>query len=195
MPQLILASQSASRKRLLTEAGYEFRVIPSDIEEVIDKTLSIPDAIQKLSQDKAEAVAGRSGIPEDGVIIAADSVVVFEGKIIGKPKNKDDLIKTLTRMSGRSHGFVTGFTIIDMKSRKMFAGISEATLWLKKLSPQFIREYATQDIPYTKAGGYGIHEHGKAIVAKYEGECSSIEGLPIAAVTKILDTLKVKKRQ
>lgn len=199
MPELILASQSARRKRLLTEAGYEFRVVPSDIEEIIDMTLPIPEAIQKLSQEKAEAVAARKDIPKDAVIIAADSVVVFECKIIGKPKDKDDLIQTLTRMSGRSHGFVTGFTIIDMKGRKMFGGVSEAMLWLKELSPQFIKKYATQDVPYTKAGGYSIHEHGKDFVERYEGEYESIEGLPMIEVTKILDSLgierEVKKRQ
>lgn len=195
MSQLVLASQSESRKILLTEAGYDFLVMPSNIEEVIDMTLPVPQAIEKLSKEKAEAVADRKDLPEDAVIIAADSVVLFEGEIIGKPKDAEDLINTLTRMSGRPHDFITGYSVLNMKGRKITTSSVISTVYFQKLSPQFLKEYAERKQPYTKAGGYSIRDGADIFVDHYEGDYTNIVGLPMKDVGEILETMEIQKRQ
>jgi septum formation protein len=176
----------------LTEVGYDFMVIPSDIEEIVDESLSIPKAIEKLSCDKAEAVASRKDIPVDAVVVAADSVVVFDGEIIGKPKDKADLIRTLKRLSNKTHQFITGFTVVDVQSRKITSGVVTAKVRLKQLSTEEIEEHTRDKIAYTKAGGYGIKEHSKQLVKSYQGDHDNIRGLPIKAVSKILAEHNIK---
>lgn len=170
-------------------------VRPSHIEEVIDHSLPIPKAIEKLSLEKAQAIADRTDTPKDAVIIAADSVVVFGGQIYGKPKDKQDLIKTLTRLSGQTHQFITGFTIINMQGRTITTDFDIASVTLKKLSPLLLERHADRKSAYTKAGGYGITENGREFVQGYTGSRSNLSGLPLEKIEPILEQHGVIKRQ
>lgn len=184
MKKIILASASPRRKMLLKQIGLNFKVVVSDFEEKIDMKIDPHKLARKLSLGKAKIVAKKLN---NSIIIAADTFVTFKGKILGKPKDKQDAKRVLKLLSGKTHLIITGFTIIDTTTGQSVTKSIETKVYFKKLTDKEISVYVATSEPLDKAGAYGIQEKGSVFVKKIEGDYFNVVGLPIYAV---VDTLK-----
>jgi septum formation protein len=179
MRRIILASESPRRKELLKSTGLRFEVASGDVEE--DLALGLPphELARHLSEQKANSVAGEY---PDAVIIAADTFIVLEGSVLGKPHTGDEARRMLGALSGRAHSVITGFTILDTKSGKMRSGSEETRVWFRELTDRQIDDYVGTGEPLDKAGAYAIQEQGAALVEKIEGDYQNVVGLPLSAL-------------
>lgn len=177
--QLILASSSPRRQQFLQELGIEFKVKTVEIDESIEKREDPKALVLRLSKEKAAAVS--KNFPEAHVL-AADTVVVIDGEILGKPKDVKDAERMLKRLSGRWHEVWTGFCIMK-KTVTLNAGSAVKTrVFFRELSDDLCRAYVLTGEPSDKAGGYGIQGKGGFLVEKIEGSHSNVIGLPVAQV-------------
>lgn len=179
MRRIILASESPRRRELLKSTGLRFEVASSDVEEDLGLGLPPHELARHLSLEKANSVAGEY---PDAVIIAADTFIVHEGSLLGKPHTSDEARRMLRALSGREHSVITGFTILDTKSGRMLSESVETTVWFKELSEEQIEEYVETGEPLDKAGAYAIQEQGAALVKKIEGDYQNVVGLPLIAL-------------
>ncbi|QFJ55721.1 Maf family protein [Pseudobutyrivibrio xylanivorans] len=179
--KIVLASGSPRRRELLTQAGIEYIVDPADIEEVTKETM--PDkVVEDLSRQKAVAVAAKH---TGQIVLAADTVVAYDGKILGKPADEDDAFRMLTELSGRTHQVFTGVTIVDASGdAKTFSECTEVTMY--ENSPEAIKAYISSGEPMDKAGAYGIQGLGAVLVEKINGDYNNVVGLPLAKVYRVL---------
>ncbi|WP_072912271.1 Maf family protein [Pseudobutyrivibrio xylanivorans] len=181
MMKIVLASNSPRRKELLAQAGIEFIVDPADIDEVTSETFPAK-VVEDLSRQKALAVAGKH---KGEIVLAADTVVAFDDKILGKPKDEEDAFRMLTELSGRAHQVYTGVTIVDAGGEvKTFSECTEVTMY--ENSPEAIRSYIASKEPIDKAGAYGIQGLGAVLVKGIEGDYNNVVGLPLAKVYRVL---------
>ena len=162
----------------------EFDVLASNIDEKLNPRLKPLKQVEVLSQQKAQAVSEM--IENDAVILAADSMVVAGDEIMGKPKDDKDAKRMLKKLSNTTHSIVTGFTLLDTKTRKSVTKSVETKVWFKKLSTQEIRSYLQLGKHKDKAGSYGIQEVSAIFVEKIEGDYPSAVGLPLFALAKEL---------
>ncbi len=187
-PLLILASKSPRRKYLLEQAGISFKVIPSDIDETAD-TMSSPQIYVKLlSEAKAEAVSKQ--YPGKWVI-GADTIVVKDGKILGKPVSKADARKMLNTLSGQIHKVFTGYTICCKKKGKKFSETVTTEVLFKELTDDEIEWYIHTSEPFDKAGAYAIQGLGTFLVKSINGSYTNVVGLPVCEVIEFLIREKV----
>lgn len=186
MKPLILASKSPRRKELLTRAGIDFTVKTAEVEERFDPAASPGEIVMHLSEIKADAVYQKH--PE-AVVLGSDTVVVLDGKILGKPKDKPDAIRMLTLLSGRTHEVYTGVTILSGEKKEQFFECTRVTFF--PLTEEEILEYVATGEPMDKAGAYGIQEKGVALVKGIEGDYFTVVGLPVARVIRALRPLNV----
>lgn len=175
MEKIILASGSPRRKELLGQIGVTFEVIKAEGEEVI--TSSVPqEAVMALSLQKAEEVAGKC----DGtVIIGADTVVAADGRILGKPKDKEDAVRMLELLAGREHQVITGVTVILKESGQTITFAETTRVHVFPMTEDQIRAYVESKEPMDKAGAYGIQGRFAAYVSGIEGDYNNVVGLPI----------------
>ncbi|MFP4178056.1 MAG: Maf family protein [Acholeplasmataceae bacterium] len=171
---IILASRSPRRAKLLEDAGIEFRIIPSDIDETFSETLGPEEQAIEFAKQKALAVAKR--YPND-VIVGADTIVYYENEMLGKPIDEEDAYRMLKLISGKSHVVYTGVAIIKGETSKVFA--SKAHVNMRKLSDLEIRKYIESKEPMDKAGAYAIQNEGLTLVESYDGDFFTIVGLPL----------------
>ena len=176
---LLLASASPRRKYLLEEAGFSLRIIPADIEETYPEDLSPYEVPAYLSHKK-----GNTLLPflETGeVILAADSVVILEDRILGKPQDRSSAIEMLQRLSNQKHEVVTGVTLMNAEKEMSFSNLSE--VFFHPLNAEEIEYYVDHYHPFDKAGSYGIQEWiGWCKIRKINGSYSNIMGLPVSLV-------------
>lgn len=171
--KIILASASPRRKELLKEIVSSFEIIPSQGEERADFKLSPEKIVEELAKQKAESVfAGH----RDALVIGADTVVYFQGKVLGKPKNAQDAKKTLRSLSGKTHSVYTGWCLCTREGEQ--TGFCRSDVTFRDLSEEFIEEYVKSGSPLDKAGSYGIQDDER-LVEKYEGSYTNIIGLPV----------------
>lgn len=189
MRKIILASASKWRKILLKRAGMRFTVEVSGHPEDLKQKLPPKKLVQKLALEKARVV-GKGH--DDAIIIAADTVAVFRGKVIGKPKNAREAKRILTALSGDQHKLVTGFTILDTKTGRHVVKAEETKVWFRKLTREEIDAYVRTKEPFTVAGGYAIQGGGVSFASHIEGDFYNIVGLPLAAVVMELRKFGVK---
>lgn len=180
--KLILASKSPRRSELLTKAGISFQVIPADVEEVTDSALSIQENIKALAALKAQWVANNH---PDHFVLGADTVVVSDDQIIGKPHDREDAQRILTLLSGKTHQVVTGFALITPAS-KIFSDTVTSGVTFHSLTQQVIADYINTGEPMDKAGAYAIQGVGNKLVAGYDGSYTNIVGLPVDEVMHCL---------
>ena len=179
--KVILASGSPRRRELLSQAGIEYTVEPADIEETTTETLPAK-VVEDLSRQKALAVSKNH---PGQVVLAADTVVAFDDKILGKPVDEDDAFEMLTELSGRTHQVYTGVTIVYTDgSVKTFSECTEVTMYPN--SPEAIRSYIASGEPMDKAGAYGIQGLGAVLVERINGDYNNVVGLPLARVYREL---------
>ncbi len=183
MKTIILASASPRRKELLAKIGLKFEVEPSNDEEELSPGLEPYELAKSLSLKKAERVAKNH---RNALVIAADTFVVLEGQILGKPKTESDARKMLSAISGRQHSVITGFTIIDTESHKVLSRSVATRVYIRKLTANEIDAYMQTKEPLDKAGAYAIQGLGSVIVEKIEGDYFNVVGLPLSALAEAL---------
>lgn len=176
MRKIVLASNSQSRKYLLSTLGIKFESYPSNIDE---KKISISNPsqlVKKLSLLKALSIAPKF---DDAIIISADTVTAFRGKIIGKPSNEEEAYNILKSLSNDKHYAYTGYTIIDTKSGKKTTKVVKTKVYFRELSDSEIKQYINTKEPLNKAGAYAIQSLGGLFVKRIEGDFYNIIGLPL----------------
>ena len=185
-PQIILASASPRREQLLREMGLRFIVVrPDGVEEAL--TGATPDVLaMQNAQRKARAVAGRH--PES-LVIGADTIVVLDGRIFGKPRDPAEAGRMLQQLAGRRHEVITGVCLMhrSLDTELIFADTTR--VWMRPLSRDQIAEYLGKINPLDKAGAYAIQEHGEGIVERIEGSYSNVMGLPTERLRATLEKL------
>ena len=179
---LVLASSSPRRAKLLKDAGLDFIVIPSHLEEIVDEKYKPNDLVVELAKQKALSVA--KSYPED-IVIGADTIVVYDDQILGKPRDEEDAYRMLKLLSDDRHVVYTAVALVKGEKIKTF--VSETEVWMKNLSDLEIWNYIHTGEPMDKAGAYGIQGEGGALVDHYKGDFFTIVGLPLKDV---LDNLK-----
>jgi len=183
MKTIILASASPRRKELLKKTGLKFKVEPSNYEENISPELEPHELAKSLSLEKAKRVAKNH---KNALVIAADTFIVFEGKILGKPPTETEARKMLETITGRHHLVITGFTIIDTENNKALSKSVETKVYIRKLTSNEIDAYVKSKEPLDKAGAYAIQGLGSVIVEKIEGDYFNVIGLPLNALAESL---------
>lgn len=185
--KLILASGSPRRSELLTLCGYDFRVIVPDINEILDTSLALPQAIENLAYQKAEYIFRQF---PDHIVIGADTIVTIDGLVLGKPKDSKHAYSMLKHLSGKTHQVITGVSILfpdtpeSPKQKKNFHHCSSVRFY--PLSDTEIEEYIQTNEPLDKAGSYGVQGKASLFIEKIEGDFYSIMGLPVSMVHRAL---------
>lgn len=178
--QLILASQSPRRKELLGLFHIPFTVQVADIDEAMDPSKSPQEEVSRVSRLKALAVAGNS----EDVIIAADTIVVLEGNVLGKPADRRDAIRMLTALSGRDHQVMTGVTVV--RGSRILTHTEVTDIHFRSLSQAEILRYVDTGEPMDKAGSYGIQGGAALFVEKMHGDYYNVMGLPVCRLWQML---------
>lgn len=191
---LLLASASPRRKELLTQAGYTFSAVPANVDETVTPGTPPAQIVTQLARTKAMAVF--KSHPQD-TVLAADTIVVFQNEVFGKPKNEEEAKAMLRLLSGRRHDVYTGFCICRGNGTHCEAQRTEVEFF--PLSDQEIEDYVKTGEPMDKAGAYGIQGRGALLVKEINGDFYNVMGLPIGRIYRILrdmqkDTEKFYKK-
>lgn len=182
-PLLILASQSPRRRYLLEQAGLKFSIIPSDIDETT-VPMSSPDTyVRILSEAKAENVSKKH--PEKWVI-GADTIVLKDGAILGKPGSRAEARTMLKHLSGRTHQVFTGYCICCSAKNRIFSETIKTEVLFKNLTHEEIEWYIHTKEPFDKAGAYAIQGLGTFLVKSINGSYTNVVGLPVCEVIEFL---------
>jgi septum formation protein len=184
---LILASASPRRAELLTAAGFDFVVIPADVDETPRAAERPPDYALRVAHAKAERVA--AGLPPDYVVLAADTVVVAGGRLMGKPVDDADAVSMLRSLSGNVHEVHTA-VVICVPSRKLNRVVTTRVRF-QPLTEAEIESYVATGEPNGKAGAYGIQGRAARFIDSIDGSWSNVVGLPISTVYRMMKELGV----
>ena len=203
MEDIILASGSPRRKELLTLIGVPFRVVKSDAPEVITQTAP-GKIVEELSEQKAHAVLMQLEDEDRGkTVLGADTIVVLDGEVLGKPKDREDAKRMLLHLQGKAHSVFTGVTLLRLKNGPSDSGAAsheaagegqiqklsffrETKVFVHAMSDAEIEAYLDTGDPFDKAGSYGIQGPFAAFVDGIEGDYQTVVGLPVAAVYQAL---------
>ncbi|HWR73692.1 MAG TPA: nucleoside triphosphate pyrophosphatase [Nitrospirota bacterium] len=180
---IILASNSPRRRDLLRQVGIEFTTAPEDVDESRIPGESPEEYAVRVAADKAKAAAERTG---EGVIIAADTIVVLEDRVLGKPSDIQEAERMLEMLSGRMHHVITGLVVLDAGSKRMLSRAADTKVWFRKLAADEIRSYVASGEPLDKAGAYGIQGSGALLVERIEGCYFNVVGLPLSILSEML---------
>ncbi len=181
--EIILASNSPRRKQLLTKYGINFNVIPPINKENRPENVSVYEYAEILSHDKAMEVYSLCG----GIVLGADTIVVFNGKIFGKPSSEEDAFNTLKLLSNKTHEVITGYSIISKDFKYTSHEITKVTF--NNLSDDLILEYIKTGSPLDKAGSYGVQDDFN-LVKKIDGSLNNVIGLPVEKIAEILREIR-----
>lgn len=177
--QYVLASASPRRRELLAEIIKDFIICPAAGEERADKSLPPEQYALALAKAKCAEVADK--FPQD-TVVACDTIVVYGGKILGKPKDKADARATLAALSGKAHCVITGVCV--RRGAKVACGYDRTVVRFNALTEKFICDYVESGSPMDKAGSYGIQDGG--VVAGYDGSYTNVVGLPVELTEKLI---------
>ena len=190
MCKIILASNSPRRKKIMSDLGLEFEVMPSNYDEKLETDTFSYDLIEDLATQKALDVVRR--VDKNAIVIGADTVVVLHNKILGKPHTKDAAYKMLRELSGETHSVVTSVCGINTKTNRAALISTTSYVRFNELTDEMINYYINTFSPLDKAGSYGIQELPEGYIEKYEGSFENIVGLDPEAVKKVLNQLEYK---
>ena len=181
--KVILASASPRRKEILEEIISDFLIVPADIKEIIRKDWDIEKIAEELASLKAQAVAKR--YTNEDCIIGADTIVVLDGEILGKPAGKNEAITMLTRLQGSSHNVFTGVCVLHKE--QIFKFTESTAVKFRAMEVAEVRQYIEEYQPYDKAGAYGIQDWiGTTVIEEIHGSYTNVKGLPSAPLYKRL---------
>jgi septum formation protein len=184
----ILASESPRRREILKSVGLKCKIIPAHVNENYLTGESPRQHVKRLSYNKAMAVAP---LYPKAWVLGADTIVVINGKILGKPKNKAQAKKMLQKLSGREHKVFTGFTIANMASKDFSTKVVQSAVRFKTISSEELDWYIACDEPYDKAGGYAIQGKGAYFIQSIRGSYTNVIGLPLCEVLETLKEFKI----
>lgn len=184
MSRIILASQSPRRRELLEQMGFEqFEIIPAEGEEQADASRSPKEYVEQLALHKAREVAARVDDP-DAIIIGADTIVVLQDQVLGKPRNEAHAFQMLSSLSGCRHTVYTGIALIQ--GARQMLGHEATKVRFCALTEKEILAYIATGEPMDKAGAYGIQGRGALLVDSIEGDFYNVVGLPICRLSRML---------
>ena len=185
---IILASQSPRRQELLKLTGLPFTVRAADIDETMDKSLPVQQEVTRVSRLKAQAIA--AGASPDDIVIAADTIVVIDGRELGKPHSEAEALDMLRLLSGRTHEVVTVLSVCRGTHIESEAVVTKVTF--RSLCEEELRAYIKTGEPMDKAGSYGIQGYGAMFVSRIEGDYFSVMGLPLCPLCRMLRAFGVR---
>ena len=185
---MILASNSQRRQEILKDAGFNFRVITSNIEEISDKE-NVIERILDIAEKKLEQIA-KNNVNE--FILAADTVVELDKNIFGKPKDREEAFKFLKLLSGKIHRVITAYVFKNISKNILIREVVISEVKFFDLDDETINWYLDTGEPFDKAGAYGIQGYGRVLVEKIDGDYYSIMGFPISNFLKNLRKIGYK---
>jgi septum formation protein len=184
IPQIFLASRSPRRRKLLTQLAVKFKSFSVNLNEEIFDGEHPVKTVKRLALHKSDAAIQKI---KSGIVITADTIVVLNKEIIGKPKNEKDAFDILSRLSGKTHAVYTGFVICNVGTGRKIVDYEKTKVSFRKLLPEEIRNYIKTGSPMDKAGAYGIQDDfGAVFVEKINGCYYNVVGLPLAKFYKRL---------
>ena len=189
MKKLILASGSPRRKELLERIGLKFQVIPSLYEENLPDDNFSYEKIEKLALNKGREVLSR--VKEDAIIISADTVVVLNNKILGKPHSKEDAYNMILSLSNNTHEVITSIAMIDVKTEKTIVHSKSTKVTFRKINEDEIQKYISTNEPYDKAGAYAAQGLASIFIEKIDGCFNNVVGISTFEVDKMLKEMEV----
>ena len=188
---MILASNSQRRQEILKDAGFNFKVITSNIEETSDKKI-ITERILDIAEKKLEQIAKNN---KNKFILAADTVVELDKNIFGKPKDREEAFKFLKLLSGKIHRVITAYVFKNISKNILIREVVISEVKFFDLDDETINWYLDTGEPFDKAGAYGIQGYGRVLVEKIDGDYYSIMGFPISNFLKNLRKIGYKISQ
>ena len=183
MKKIILASQSIGRKSLMERSGIPFEVMVSEYEEDHNFTDNPLELVKELALGKARDVAKKA----NGIIIGADTMVLFEGQKIGKPKSREEAYNHIKMLSGKTHSLITGYAVIDTETGREVIGSDETKVAFRELSDEEINDYLNKIEYHRFAGSYATDSYSMLFIEGIQGSHSNVVGLPM---NKLAVTLK-----
>jgi len=186
MGKLILASASPRRADILKSMNLDFEIVPSEYVEPHNRTDFSYDFVEGLAYNKALDVAKKYSGEKDTLIIGADTIVVIDNKVLGKPSGADEAYTMLEKISGRTHFVVTGVAVINPFNLKYRIKSTTTYVTFEKLTHEQIKFYIENYKPFDKAGAYGIQELPEGYVKAVDGELDNVIGLPSLTLLKLL---------
>jgi septum formation protein len=186
---VVLASSSPRRRQLLDLIGIAHEVRPANIDETMRPREAPRRHAERLAREKASAIAMRD---PDLITIGADTIVVVNRKVLGKPRDHDDAARMLTMLSGREHMVITAVAV--SRGRKLRSAVEEVRVRFRRLRDDEIEAYIATGEPMDKAGAYGIQGYGATIVERIEGDYFAVMGLPIVRLIGLLRDVGVRYR-
>ena len=180
---VILASGSPRRNSLLRDSGLIFRSKPVNIDETLKDDMPIAIAVMEVAERKAfKACEGE----KSGWIIGADTVVVIDGEILGKPVDVEDARSMLRKLSGKTHSVITGFSVLYVPLRKCISDFETTEVVFHSIAKEEIEAYISTGEPFDKAGAYAIQDKGNMLVKKIDGCFFNVVGLPISKLRQMM---------
>lgn len=181
--EIILASASPRRKEILQNTKLKFEIQKSNIKEVILENESPKDMVVRLAYEKAYDVAKNN---RDKLVIGADTIVVLDNNILGKPKDKDEAYQMVKSLSNKTHEVITGISLINIKKGITINDYVTSLVTFKDLTEDSIKDYINTNESLDKAGAYGIQGYGALLVDSIQGDYFNIVGLPISKLSDLL---------
>ena len=189
MSEIILASASPRRRELLANMGLQFTVLVSDADESgVDTSVPPEIYVQELALLKAAAVAKTIIKNKDAIVISADTIVVCDGEILGKPKDEEDAVRMLTSLPGKSHKVYTGFCVMRLSDAFTVCKNVCTEVVFKPLTREKIERYVKTSEPMDKAGAYAIQGLGAMLIERINGDYFNVVGLPVSELSDVLET-------
>jgi septum formation protein len=188
VPKLVLASASPRRRELLAQAGFTFDVFTADIPEVRKPGEDPIRFVTRLAREKAEAVAERHALPPDTIVLGADTIVLVDDEILGKPQDAADAARMLRLLSGRTHQVITGVCLVKGRERQRAAEVTFVRF--HTLSDKEIEAYVATGEPMDKAGAYAIQGRAGRWVPRIHGCYFNVVGLPLALVSSMIEGMR-----
>jgi septum formation protein len=180
-PRIVLASASPRRRELLTLIGIPHTVRPADVDESVLPNEDPAAYVERLAREKAHAIAGHD---RDALVIGADTTVVLDGEILGKPNDVPEAEAMVGRLSGRVHTVLTAVAVA--RGDQIVSGVEEVEVRFRTLTPTEIRAYVATGEPMDKAGAYGIQGFGATIVERIDGDYFAVMGLALGRLVRLM---------
>ena len=184
-PPIVLASQSPRRAELMRMLGFQFQVIPADIDETYTRGESGAQHAERLAKEKADVIAGAR---PDAIVIGSDTVVVLDQRVLGKPASHSEAVRMLMDLQGRTHQVATGIAVA-VPGHRLAHGIEVVEVKFRSYDEARATEYVATREPLDKAGAYGIQGFGASLVEWVRGDYFAVMGLPIQRMLQMLEGL------
>ena len=186
MQKFVLASSSKPRKEFLKKLGFEFMVLPVEVDEQADARLPPEKAVKRLALRKARLAARKAS----GIVVGFDSVAAMGQRVYGKPRTKERARVFLSELQGKEHSFYTGVAAINTETGKSVVRVSKTRVRMRPMSKKEIGEYLEKDEPLQAAGAYKIQGEGIGLIESLRGEYSNVLGVPVAMLIRVLNEVK-----